>query len=109
MIGVKAARPVLGKTMKRNEHLTIVAYGTAKATIDGFITGAHWDNRGVMGKGVVGGSEDTVGPGDLVFVFRNTAHFFDPISSKFGYLLVDLPQSEPLWPKSIIPNGTGAY
>jgi hypothetical protein len=46
-----------------NEHLTIVAYGTAKVTIDGFITGAHWDNRGVMGKGVVGGSEDTVAPG----------------------------------------------
>jgi len=92
-----------------NEHLTIVAYGTAKVTIDGFITGAHWDNRGVMGKGVVGGTEDTVGPGDLVFVFRNTAHFFDPISSKFGYLLVDLPQSEAFWPRSIIPNGTGAY
>jgi mannose-6-phosphate isomerase-like protein (cupin superfamily) len=92
-----------------NEHLTIVAYGTAKVTIDGFVTGAHWDNRGVMGEGVVGGTEDTVGPGDMVFVFRNTAHFFDPISSKFGYLLVDLPQSESLWPKSIIPNGTGPY
>ena len=59
--------------------------------------------------GVVGGTEYPVEPGDLVFVFRNTAHFFDPISSKFGYLLVDLPQSEPLWPKSIVPNGTGAY
>lgn len=92
-----------------NEHLSIVSYGTAKAIVDGFITGAHWDNRGVMGKGVVGGTEYTVGPGDLVFVFRNTAHFFDPISSKFGYLLVDLPQSEPLWPKSIVPNGAGAY
>jgi mannose-6-phosphate isomerase-like protein (cupin superfamily) len=92
-----------------NEHLSIVTYGTAKATLDGFITGAHWDNRGVMGKGVVGGTEYTVEPGDLVFVFRNTVHFFDPISSKFGYLLVDLPQSESLWPKSIIPNGGGAY
>jgi mannose-6-phosphate isomerase-like protein (cupin superfamily) len=92
-----------------NEHLSIVNYGTAKATIDGFITGAHWDNRGVMGTGVVGGSDYTVGPGDLVFVFRNTAHFFDPISSKFGYLLVDLPQSEPYWPKSIVPAGAGPY
>ena len=92
-----------------NEHLSIVNYGTAKATIDGFITGAHWDNRGVMGTGVVGGSDYTVGPGDLVFVFRNTAHFFDPLSSKFGYLLVDLPQSEPFWPKPTIPNGTGSY
>jgi hypothetical protein len=53
-----------------NEHLSIVTYGTAKATLDGFITGAHWDNRGVMGKGVVGGTEYTVEPGDLVFVFR---------------------------------------
>ena len=94
---------------ERDEHLSIVAHGTAKATLDGFITGAHWDNRGVMGTGVVGGSDYTVGPGDLVFVFRNTAHFFDPISSKFGYLLVNLPQSEPYWPKSIVPNGTGAY
>ena len=92
-----------------DEHLSIVWYGTAKAVLDGFITGASWDRRGVMGKGVVGGSEYTVGPGDLVFVFRNVAHFFDPISSKFGYLLVNLPQSETLWPASIVPNGTGAY
>ena len=92
-----------------DEHLSIVWYGTAKAVLDGFITGANWDRRGVMGKGVVGGSEYTVGPGDLVFVFRNVAHFFDPISSKFGYLLVNLPQSETLWPASIVPNGTGAY
>jgi mannose-6-phosphate isomerase-like protein (cupin superfamily) len=94
---------------EQDEHVDFVVYGTAKCTIDGFITGAHWDNRGVMGSGVVGGSESTVGVGDIVFVFRNTAHFFDPISSKFGYLLVNMPQSEPYWPKSIIPNGTGAY
>jgi mannose-6-phosphate isomerase-like protein (cupin superfamily) len=94
---------------ERNEHLSIVTYGSANAVLDGFITGAHWDNRGVMGEGVVGGTEYIVGPGDLVFVFRNTAHFFDPISSKFGYLLIDLPQSEPFWPKSLIPNGTGPY
>jgi mannose-6-phosphate isomerase-like protein (cupin superfamily) len=94
---------------ERNEHLSIVTFGSAKAVLDGFITGAHWDNRGVMGTGVVGGTEYIVGPGDLVFVFRNTAHFFDPTSSKFGYLLVDLPQSEPFWPQSIIPNGTGPY
>jgi mannose-6-phosphate isomerase-like protein (cupin superfamily) len=94
---------------ERDEHVDFVVYGTAKLTIDGFITGAHWDNRGVMGTGVVGGTESTVGPGDIVFVFRNTAHFFDPISTRFGYLLVNMPQSEGLWPKSIIPNGTGAY
>jgi mannose-6-phosphate isomerase-like protein (cupin superfamily) len=94
---------------ERDEHVDFVVYGTARATIDGFITGASWDNRGVMGKGVVGGTESEVGVGDIVLVFRNTAHFFDPISSKFGYLLVNMPQSEPYWPKSIVPNGTGAY
>jgi mannose-6-phosphate isomerase-like protein (cupin superfamily) len=93
----------------RDEHVDFVVYGTAKLTTDGFITGAHWDNRGVMGTGVVGGTESTVGPGDIVLVFRNTAHFFDPISTRFGYLLVNMPQSEGLWPKSVIPNGTGAY
>ena len=92
-----------------DEHVDFVVYGSAKCTMDGFITGAHWDNRGVMGTGVVGGSESTVSAGDIVFVFRNTAHFFDPISSKFGYLLVNMPQSEAYWPKSIVPNGTGAY
>jgi mannose-6-phosphate isomerase-like protein (cupin superfamily) len=94
---------------ERDEHIDFVVYGTAKATIDGFITGAHWDNRGVMGSGVVGGSESTVGAGDIVFVFRNTAHFFDPISPKFGYLLVNMPQSESFWPLSIVPNGAGPY
>jgi mannose-6-phosphate isomerase-like protein (cupin superfamily) len=94
---------------ERDEHIDFVAYGTARVTIDGFITGAHWDNRGVMGTGVVGGTESEVGVGDMVFVFRNTAHFFDPISSKFGYLLVNMLQSEPYWPRSIVPNGAGAY
>jgi mannose-6-phosphate isomerase-like protein (cupin superfamily) len=93
----------------RDEHISIVVHGTAKCIMDGFITGAHWDRRGVMGKGVVGGSEFTVEPGDIVFVFRNTAHFFDPISTRFGYLLVSMPQGEPSWPKSVVPNGAGAY
>ena len=94
---------------ERDEHISFVVYGTARVTMDGFITGAHWDNRGVMGTGVVGGTVSTVGPGDIVFVFRNTVHFFDPISTKFGYLLVNMPQSEPFWPASIVPNGAGAY
>jgi len=94
---------------ERDEHVDFVVYGTAKATLDGFITGAHWDNRGVMGTGVVGGTVSTVGAGDIVFVFRNTAHFFDPVSSKFGYLLVNMPQSEPFWPASVVPNGAGPY
>jgi mannose-6-phosphate isomerase-like protein (cupin superfamily) len=92
-----------------DEHISFVVYGTARVSMDGFITGAHWDNRGVMGTGVVGGTVSTVGVGDIVFVFRNTVHFFDPISIKFGYLLVNMPQSEPYWPASIVPNGAGAY
>jgi mannose-6-phosphate isomerase-like protein (cupin superfamily) len=94
---------------ERNEHIDFCVYGTSKVIIDGFVTGADWDNRGLMGKGVVNGTEDTVGPGDIVFVFRNTPHFFDPISRRFGYLIVDMPQSEPYWPKAVIPNGGGAY
>jgi len=94
-----------------DEHVYFVTYGTAKVTVDGFITGAHWDNRGVMGTGVVGGSEFMVGPGDMVFVFRNTVHYMErsPASGKVGYLLVGLTYAEPFWPKSIIPNGAGAY
>jgi mannose-6-phosphate isomerase-like protein (cupin superfamily) len=105
----KGGAPGPWENHERDEHISFVVYGTAKCIMDGFITGAHWDRRGVMGTGVVGGSEYTVGPGDIAFVFRNTAHFFDPISSKFGYLLVNMPQSEPYWPKSIVPNGAGAY
>ena len=37
-----------------------MTYGTATAVLDGLITGAHWDNRGVMGTGVVGGTQYTV-------------------------------------------------
>jgi mannose-6-phosphate isomerase-like protein (cupin superfamily) len=94
-----------------DEHVYFVTHGTAKATMDGYVLNPHWDRRGLMGTGVTGGSEYTIGPGDMVFVFRNTVHYIEPrpASSKVGYLLVDLPESEAYWPKSIIPNGTGAY
>ena len=94
-----------------DEHVYFVKHGTAKATMDGYVLNPHWDRRGLMGTGVVGGSEYTIGAGDMVFVFRNTVHYIEPTpaSSKVGYLLVDLPESEAYWPKSIIPNGTGAY
>jgi mannose-6-phosphate isomerase-like protein (cupin superfamily) len=94
-----------------DEHVYFVMHGTAKATMDGYVTNSYWDRRGLMGTGVVGGSEYTIGPGDMVFVFRNTVHYIEPqpASSKVGYLLVDLPESEAYWPKSIVPNGTGAY
>jgi mannose-6-phosphate isomerase-like protein (cupin superfamily) len=94
-----------------DEHIYFIAHGQAKATLDGFITNAYWDRRGLFGTGVVGGSEYTVGPGDIIFVFRNTLHYIVPLptTGKVGYLLVDLPESEAYWPKSIVPNGAGAY
>ncbi len=95
-----------------DEHLYVVTYGTGKAYLDGFIPNGHWDTRGVMGVPLPQGStEYTINPGDLLFVFRNTLHYIVPIPArgKVGYLLVDLPESEAFWPKSIVPNGTGAY
>lgn len=94
-----------------DEHVYFVTHGSAKATMDGFVLNPYWDRRGLMGTGVVGGSEYTIGPGDMVFVLRNTVHYIEPMpaSSKVGYLLVDLPESEAYWPKSVIPNGAGAY
>ena len=94
-----------------DEHIYFFIHGQAKVTMDGFISNAHWDTRGLMGTGVVGGTEYTVGPGDIGFVFRNTLHYVVqmPITGKVGYLLVDLPESEEYWPKAIVPNGAGAY
>jgi mannose-6-phosphate isomerase-like protein (cupin superfamily) len=104
-------KPGPAENHELDEHVYFVMHGTAKATMDGYVTNPYWDRRGLMGSGVVGGSEYTIGPGDLVFVFRNTVHYIEPqpASSKVGYLLVDLPESEAYWPKSILPNGTGAY
>ncbi len=104
-------KPGPAENHELDEHVYFVKHGTAKATMDGYVTNPYWDRRGLMGTGVVGGSEYTIGPGDMVFVFRNTVHYIEPMpaSSKAGYLLVDLPESEAYWPKSIVPNGTGAY
>jgi len=98
---------------ERDEHLYIGTYGKAKAYMDGFITNGHWDTRGVMGTGTAGSTEYTMNPGDLLFVFRNTLHYIVPIpeTGKAGYFLVSLdgiPMERSL-PKSIVPNGTGAY
>ena len=104
-------KPGPAENHELDEHVYFVMHGTAKATMDGYVTNPYWDVRGLMGSGVVGGTEYTIGPGDMVFVFRNTVHYIEPqpASSKVGYLLVDLPESEAYWPKSIVPNGTGAY
>jgi hypothetical protein len=96
-----------------DEHLYIATYGTAKAYMDGFITNGHWDTRGVMGTGTAGSTEYTMHPGDLLFVLRNTLHYIVPIpeTGKAGYFLVSLDGTtmERSLPKSIIPNGAGAY
>ena len=104
-------KPGPAENHELDEHVYFVIHGTAKATMDGYVLNPYWDRRGLMGTGVAGGSEYTIGPGDMVFVFRNTVHYIEPApaSSKVGYLLVDLPESEAYWPKSTIPNGTGAY
>jgi hypothetical protein len=98
---------------ERDEHLYIATYGTAKASMDGFITDGHWDRRGVMGLGTAGSTEYTMNPGDILFVFRNTLHYIVPIpeTGKAGYFLVSLdgiPMEQSL-PKAIVPNGAGAY
>ena len=98
---------------ERDEHLYIGTYGQAKAYMDGFIVNGHWDARGVMGTAPAGSTEYTMNPGDLLFVFRNTLHYIVPIpeTGKAGYFLVSLdgtPMERSL-PKSIVPNGAGAY
>jgi mannose-6-phosphate isomerase-like protein (cupin superfamily) len=97
----------------RDEHLYIGTYGKAKAYMDGFIANGHWDTRGVMGTAAVGSTEYEMNPGDLLFVFRNTLHYIVPIpeTGKAGYFLVSLDGTtmERSLPKSIIPDGAGAY
>jgi mannose-6-phosphate isomerase-like protein (cupin superfamily) len=89
-------KPGPAENHELDEHVYFVMHGTARATLDGYVTNPYWDVRGLMGSGVVGGTEYTIDPGDMVFVFRNTVHYIEPqpASSRVGYLLVDLPESE---------------
>jgi len=71
------------------DDLYFVRMGTAHAMLDGTLVGGKEDPPGeIRGTGVTGGREFTIGPGDMVVVPRNTAHFMDPGSAKLGYLLV---------------------
>lgn len=66
-----------------------VRNGTARARIDGTLINGKEDPPGeIRGTGVTGAREFTIGPGDLVSIPRNTAHFMDPGSTRLGYLLV---------------------
>jgi hypothetical protein len=63
--------------------------GTARAQIDGTLIGGKEDPAGeIRGTDVTGARAFQIGPGDMVFIPRNTAHFMDPGSGKLGYLLV---------------------
>ena len=90
------------------DQIYFVRHGTAQASLDGFIVDAKLTAPGqIRGSGVIGASQFTIGPGDIVWIPRNTAHFIDPGSGKVGYFLVRLPTSEQYMPKSI-SQGEGA-
>lgn len=65
--------------------------GTGRAQIDGTLVNAKEDDPGEpRGFGVTGARDYTVGPGDILFIPRNTAHHMDAGNVKLGYLLVKL-------------------
>ena len=73
------------------DDLYFLRLGTARAQLDGTIVNGKEDQPGeIRGTGVSGAREFTIGPGDMVIVPRNTAHFMDPGSGKLGYLLAKI-------------------
>ena len=73
------------------DDLYFMRLGTAQAQLDGTLVNAKEDSPGEMrGTDVTGARKFTIGPGDMVVIPRNTAHFMDPGSHKLGYLLVKL-------------------
>ena len=81
--------------------------------MDGFITNGHWDTRGVMGLGPPGFHRvhDESGRPSVRLPQYVALHRPDPETGKAGYFLVSLdgiPMERSL-PKSIMPNGAGAY
>ena len=73
------------------DDLYFMRLGTARAQIDGTLVNGKEDPPGeIRGTGVTGARSFTIGPGDMVIIPRNTAHFMDPGTSKLGYLLVKL-------------------
>jgi mannose-6-phosphate isomerase-like protein (cupin superfamily) len=71
------------------DDLYFMRLGTARAQIDGTLLNGKDDSPGeIRGTGVTGSRSFTIGPGDMVVIPRNTAHFMDPGSNKLGYLLV---------------------
>ena len=73
------------------DDLYFMRLGTAQAQLDGTLVNAKEDVPGEpRGTGVTGARKFAIGPGDMVVIPRNTAHFMDPGSHKLGYLLVKL-------------------
>jgi mannose-6-phosphate isomerase-like protein (cupin superfamily) len=73
------------------DDLYFMRLGTAHAQIDGTLINGKDDSPGeIRGTGVTGSRSFTIGPGDIVVIPRNTAHFMDPGSNKLGYLLVKI-------------------
>ena len=71
------------------DDLYFMRMGTARAQLDGTLVDGKEDPPGeIRGTGVTGSRSFAIGPGDMVVVPRNTAHFMDPGSNKLGYLLV---------------------
>ena len=71
------------------DDLYFMRMGTAQAQLDGTLVAGKEDSPGeIRGTGVTGSRKFTIGPGDMVIIPRNTAHFMDPGSNKLGYLLV---------------------
>jgi mannose-6-phosphate isomerase-like protein (cupin superfamily) len=71
------------------DDLYFMRLGIARAQLDGTRVNGKDDSPGeIRGTGVTGSRSFTIGPGDMVVIPRNTAHFMDPGSNKLGYLLV---------------------
>jgi mannose-6-phosphate isomerase-like protein (cupin superfamily) len=65
--------------------------GNGKAQIDGTLVHPDEVQPGeIRGVGVTGSRDYSVGPGDFVYVPRNTAHHMDAGNAKLGYVLVKI-------------------
>jgi mannose-6-phosphate isomerase-like protein (cupin superfamily) len=63
--------------------------GTANSHLGGQIRNAKEVSPGeIRGDGVTGDRRQSVGPGDIVLIPRETAHHMEPTSAKLGYLLL---------------------
>jgi mannose-6-phosphate isomerase-like protein (cupin superfamily) len=90
------------------DQMYFVRYGTARGYFDGRIVNAQLTTPGqIRGTGVIDASEYTLGPGDIVWLPRNTTHFVDPGTNKVGYIILGFPTAEAFLPKSI-SQGKGA-